>query len=36
MGTTLPKPVKICKGCKAIYVDDDLFRGKCPKCGKKQ
>ncbi len=35
MGKTLPKPVKVCKKCKSLYVDDDLYKGRCPNCGSK-
>lgn len=34
--TEVSKPIKRCKKCKVIYVDDPLFHGKCPKCGSKQ
>ena len=30
---SFPKPLKRCKKCKAVYVDDDLYKGKCPVCG---
>ncbi len=33
---TDPKPIKRCKKCKAIYVDSDIYQGKCPVCNAKQ
>ncbi len=32
----LPKPIRRCKSCKALYVYDALFKGTCPNCGAKQ